>query len=76
FAMATRNGARALGREGEIGVLHAGALADMIGIPFTGRRSSIYEGLIGHEGPVALSLIDGEWAVPPRGCKAPHLTHL
>jgi cytosine/adenosine deaminase-related metal-dependent hydrolase len=64
--MATINGARALGLAGQIGELSEGALADIIAIPATTPRIEAFEGVLYHTGPVAASMIDGRWAVPPR----------
>ena len=63
--MATVNGARALGRQGALGELSAGARADLIAIPFSGRPADAYEAVVQHAGPVAASMIDGEWALAP-----------
>lgn len=63
--MATINGARALGLAGEIGELAADASADLIAIPFSGNLSSANEAIVQHRGPVAASLIAGDWAVKP-----------
>lgn len=63
--MATVNAAKALGRENDLGWLGPGAIADLIALPFTGPVADPYAAAIHHRGPVAASLIDGEWAVPP-----------
>ena len=63
--MATINGARALGRGGQIGELSRGAFADVIAIPAAGNREDIYETVLAHAGPVSASMIDGRWAIPP-----------
>ena len=63
--MATVNGAHALGREGEIGELALGSLADMITIPYVGKKSDACLAAVHHQGNVAASMIDGQWAVPP-----------
>jgi len=65
--MATMNGARALGRAGELGELSAGAFADLIAIPVRGRMAEVAEAVLHHAGPVAASMIAGQWAVPPKG---------
>ena len=62
---ATLNGARALGLPGQIGELAAGALADLIAIRFAGKPSDACAALVHHTGDIAVSMIDGEWAVPP-----------
>jgi len=63
IAMATRNGARALGWQGRVGELSPGSLADIISIPFTGRISEAEAAVIAHPGNVAASMIDGQWAL-------------
>src|SRR5258705_540940 len=50
--MATTNAARALKREGELGILREGARADVIAVPFSGRSESVHEALVHFEGPV------------------------
>ncbi|HVM48194.1 MAG TPA: amidohydrolase family protein [Candidatus Acidoferrum sp.] len=63
--MATVNGARALGMQGQIGELRAGAYADLVALPFAGKRSDAHEAILHHAGDVSASLIDGRWAVEP-----------
>jgi cytosine/adenosine deaminase-related metal-dependent hydrolase len=63
--MATANGARALGRQGELGELAPNALADLIVIPYAGKMSEANETVIQHPGDVSASMIDGQWAIPP-----------
>ena len=62
----TVNGARALGLAGQIGELSEGALADIIAIPAATPKIEAYEAVLFHTGPVAASMIDGRWAVPPQ----------
>jgi len=64
--MATVNGARALGRAGEIGELSENALADLIAIPGSMKKGDAYEIVLSHTGPVSASMIDGRWAIPPQ----------
>ncbi len=64
--MATVNGARALGMKGQIGELSPGAFADLIAIPFAGKTAQIGEAILHHQGGVAASMIDGQWAVAPQ----------
>lgn len=64
--MATINGAKALKRDGEIGVLREDALADMIAIPFSGRAETVYDHLVHFEGAVHASMIGGQWAIAPQ----------
>jgi len=63
--MATRNGAHALGLAGQAGEISAGALADVIAIPFIGKRKEVYDAVLAHKGNVSASLIDGQWAMAP-----------
>jgi 5-methylthioadenosine/S-adenosylhomocysteine deaminase len=63
--MATLNGARALGLGGRIGQLSAGAFADLVALPFTGNLADIYDGVLHHQGDVAASMIDSQWALAP-----------
>ena len=62
--MATINGARALGLAGKIGELTAGALADVIALPFDGPATKAYAAVLQHAGNVAASIIDGRWTIP------------
>ena len=64
-AMATLNGARALGLQGRLGELSPAAFADLIAIPFTGKTPQAFEGVMHCAGHVAASMIDGQWAIPP-----------
>jgi cytosine/adenosine deaminase-related metal-dependent hydrolase len=63
--MATVNGARALGRAGQIGELSENALADLIAIPANAKTSEACEAVLAHDGPVSASMIDGNWVIPP-----------
>ena len=63
--MATINGARALGRAGEIGQFSPRSFADVIAVPFAGKTADIYDAFLHHKGNVAASMIDGQWAMPP-----------
>ncbi|MBI3880231.1 MAG: amidohydrolase family protein [Verrucomicrobia bacterium] len=65
LAMATINGARALGLAGRAGELKKGAYADVIAVPFSGKPADAAESVVQHDGEVAASLIAGKWAVPP-----------
>jgi aminodeoxyfutalosine deaminase len=72
--MATLNGARALGMQGQIGELSSGAFADLIAIPFAGRLGDTYKVVLSHTGDVAASMIDGQWAIAP-GSTSPTPAH-
>lgn len=63
--MATLNGARALGLGGTMGELMTGAFADLVALPFTGKVAGVYDGVLHHQGYVAASMIDGQWAIEP-----------
>lgn len=69
LAMATLHGARALGREGQIGELAPGALADLVVVPPPGT-GDVFEYLVHREGPVLASMIGGEWVLRPGGMGA------
>jgi aminodeoxyfutalosine deaminase len=62
--MATLNGARALGMQGQLGELSPNALADLIAVPFTGSANKACAAVIESQ-KVCASLIDGHWAIPP-----------
>jgi len=61
--MATRHGARALGRERRVGGLFEKSLADLISIPFHGKPEEAWSSTLHHRGPVTASMIGGEWIV-------------
>jgi 5-methylthioadenosine/S-adenosylhomocysteine deaminase len=63
--MATVNSARALGLTGRAGELRAGGFADIIALPFSGKGSKVEEAVVGFQGKLAASMIDGRWAIPP-----------
>jgi cytosine/adenosine deaminase-related metal-dependent hydrolase len=64
--MATVNGARALGRAGQIGELSENALADLIAIPASTNTNDPCETVLAHAGTVSASMIDGDWVIPPQ----------
>lgn len=68
--MVTVNGAQALGLSGEMGELAAGALADVIAIPFAGKLDEVNEAVVRHRGNVSASMIGGQWAVAPESVVA------
>ena len=63
--MATVNGAKSLGMAGQIGELSENALADLIAIPFTGKKADIYQAVLHHSSTVSASMVDGQWAIAP-----------
>jgi cytosine/adenosine deaminase-related metal-dependent hydrolase len=65
--MATMRGAVALGRRGEVGELAPRALADMVVIPFAGRRADAEQAVVHFDEKVAGSMIGGSWVVPASG---------
>jgi cytosine/adenosine deaminase-related metal-dependent hydrolase len=64
--MATVNGARALGMEGQVGEISENALADLIAIPFDGDIKDANEAAVHHKGNVLASMIDGSWIMDPK----------
>lgn len=67
LALVTTQGARALGRSGELGTLVPGALADLVAVPIEGGLAGAAERILQHRGPVAGSMIGGVWATGPGG---------
>ena len=65
IAMATVNGARALGLQGRVGEIAPGAYADLVAIPFAGKFRDACAAVAQHAGPVSASMINGEWAIAP-----------
>jgi len=61
-SMVTVNGARALGLGGQTGELAPGAFADLAMLPYAGTLAEVWEAVVQHRGPVAASMVDGEWA--------------
>jgi cytosine/adenosine deaminase-related metal-dependent hydrolase len=64
--MATVNGARALGLAGKIGELRPHSFADLIALPFNGKPAAALNAVLQHPGPVAASMIEGRWIIPPK----------
>ena len=58
------NAADALFLSDQLGRLEPGYLADVIAIPFSGSSSKAAEAIVFHEGPVQLSLINGQQVYP------------
>lgn len=65
LGMATVNSARVLGRADVIGELRPGALADLIAVPGIAKKSRLADAVLECPGPVAASMIGGEWALAP-----------
>lgn len=63
--MATQNGAAALGAKRQFGEITAGAFADLIALPHSGRIRDAHDTVVHHRGNVSASMIDGEWAIAP-----------
>jgi cytosine/adenosine deaminase-related metal-dependent hydrolase len=59
---ATVNGARALGLQGQAGEISSGSWADLVALPGTPELSQVFETILAHHGPVAASMIAGQWA--------------
>jgi cytosine/adenosine deaminase-related metal-dependent hydrolase len=66
LAMATMNGAKALGMAGKVGEISPGACADLIAIPFSGAPAKAGDAIVNHSGPVQVSLIGGSRVYPWR----------
>lgn len=62
--LATLNGARALGRPGELGEISPGAAADLIALPWRGTRQEVFEAILHNDKPVQASYIGGERVFP------------
>ena len=60
--MVTVKPAAALGQTGSIGELRAGALADLIALPYQGSIADVHDGVVQYDGAVRASMIDGQWA--------------
>jgi aminodeoxyfutalosine deaminase len=65
LAMATVNGARALGLAGQVGEISSHAYADLIVVPFAGKISEAPEAVVNFHGCVRASMIAGQWAISP-----------
>jgi cytosine/adenosine deaminase-related metal-dependent hydrolase len=63
--MATINGARALGFKTRIGELAPSAYADLIAVPWGGKMSGVYDGVMAHSGKIRAGMIAGRWTVRP-----------
>ncbi len=58
--MVTTNAAAALRRQGELGRLLPGYLADIVAVPFQGKPLEAYEGVVAHEGAISFVMLNGE----------------
>ena len=58
--MVTVNSAAALGKSDGLGRITAGAVADMIAIPFNGVATDAYEAISAHSGTIGWSMLRGE----------------
>lgn len=57
--LATRNGAAALGLEGQLGEISCGAFADLIALPFTGSSDRTLSHVLAYEARVPWVMVDG-----------------
>jgi cytosine/adenosine deaminase-related metal-dependent hydrolase len=56
----TRRPARALRREGMLGILKAGALADLIAVPVSGTINDVHDQIVEHTRSIPWMMIDGK----------------
>lgn len=63
--MTTRNAAAAIGMAGRLGVLAAGAEADLIALPYAGAPAGAAEEVVRHRGPVAWHMVAGNLSPDP-----------
>lgn len=61
LGMVTRHPAAALGMTGEVGILAAGACADLIAVPSAAQSGSPLEGLFEAAGPSLGTMVGGRW---------------
>jgi cytosine/adenosine deaminase-related metal-dependent hydrolase len=59
LAMVTLNPARALGKAGVLGRIRTNYFADMIAVPIGGSRKDIFDEIVGFDGAVPFSIING-----------------
>jgi cytosine/adenosine deaminase-related metal-dependent hydrolase len=60
LSMVTVNPALALRQQNVLGKIRSGFLADLIAVPCRSARKNIFEEIIGFDGPVAWSMVDGK----------------
>ena len=63
----TRHPARALRREGVLGILKEGALADLIAVPISGTLEDVHDQIIQHHRSIPWMMIDGKILVNAHG---------
>jgi hypothetical protein len=51
--------------QGLIGEIAPGAFADLIALPAAAAGTRLYDAVLHHQGPVAASMINGQWAMAP-----------
>lgn len=56
----TRHPARALRREGALGILKEGAMADLIAVPISGSIADVHDQIVQHSRSVPWMMIDGQ----------------
>lgn len=61
--MATHNGAKAIGRARQLGVLRPGTNADIIAVPCSSPIQETAAAIIHNTAPLRASLISGDWAM-------------
>jgi len=76
LALATINGARALGQGGRLGVLAPGAGADLIAVPLPEAGGSIPGRILERTTRVGASMIAGHWALAPGAAEPGTVEHL
>ena len=63
--MSTVNAACALGQGATLGQLAPRALADVIALRVAATPRTVWQNILEHKGPVAASMIGGNWAIAP-----------
>lgn len=61
LSMVTRIPASGIGLAGKAGILAPGSRADLAAIRFSGKPEEAAEAVLAHQGPVAGTMVDGEW---------------
>ena len=56
----TANAARALNREGMLGIIAPGSHADLISLPFSGKLDTVYDEIVDHQKPIEWMMVDGQ----------------